>query len=59
MKIHNSFNISTHEIQFIIFFKQMVDSLFEVTISPEKIISQEKKSIALYSSAYTLCRVYS
>jgi len=33
-------------------------SHYEVTISPEKIFYREKKSIALYSSAHTLCWVY-
>jgi len=34
------------------------NSHYEVTISPKKKIYREKKSIALYSSAYTLCGVY-
>jgi len=36
----------------------IANNLFGVTISPEKLFYRERKSIALYSSANTLCGIY-
>jgi len=38
--------------------KIRMKSVYEVTISQEKLFYREKKSIALYSSMHTLCGVY-